>query len=81
MGIKKIDVLKFKGGLSRVMIIPNPRVTAEVDRGSMNIGSKNVEILFEILKSAKRMKKAAQRPVTSAITRAAPANKKEYLMA
>ena len=49
MGIQKIEVLRFKGGLSSVMIMPNPRVTAEVDRGSMNIGSKNVESLFGIL--------------------------------
>jgi len=81
MGIKNMEVRKFKGGLSRVMIIPNPRVTAEVDRGSMNIGSKNVESLFEILQSAKRIKSAAQRPVISAITRAVPANKKENLTA
>ena len=81
IGIKKIEVLKFKGGLSRVMMMPNPNVTAEVDKGSMKIGSKNELNLLWIILSLNRMNKAAQTPVTSAIIRAVPAKIKEYLMA
>src|SRR3989339_1508364 len=40
MGMRKNEVLRFKGGRSRVMIMPKPRVTADVDRGSMKRGSK-----------------------------------------
>ena len=81
MGIKKIEVLKFKGGLSRVIIIPNPNVTADVDKGSMKMGSKNDAHLLSIFRSQNRMNNAAQTPVITAITRAVPANKKEYLIA
>jgi len=78
MGIKKIDVLKFNGGLSRVIIIPNPNVTAEVDKGSIKIGSKNDVNLLSIFRSQNRIKNAAHTPVITAITRADPANRKEY---
>ena len=49
MGIKKIEVLKFNGGLSRVIIMPKPNVTADVDKGSIKIGSKKedkAEVIF-----------------------------------
>jgi len=81
MGIKKIEVLKFNGGLSRVIIIPKPNVTAEVDRGSMKMGSKNDVNLLLIFTSQNRIKKAAHTPVTRAMTRDVPANKREYLIA
>ncbi len=81
MGIKKIEVLKFNGGLSRVIIIPKPNVTAEVDKGSMKIGSKNDVSLLSIFVSQNLIKNAAQTPVIRAIINAVPANKRENLIA
>jgi hypothetical protein len=40
------EVLRFKGGRSRATINPNPRVTADVDKGIMKRGSRNEAILF-----------------------------------
>jgi len=77
MGIKKRDVLKFKGGLSSVIIIPNPRVTAEVERGSIKRGSRKLAI-FPL---AYLIANAAAPPTTSAMARVEPANKRELEMA
>ena len=81
MGIKKIDVLKFKGGLSNVIIMPKPKVTADVERGSIKIGSKKDESFLFISVSQNLIKKAAHIPVIRAIISDVPAKKREYLIA
>ncbi len=78
MGIKKKEVRRLRGGLSRVMMIPKPKVTADVDSGSMNIGSNRLDQERVNRRSQKRIKSAAHNPVIRAMTRAHPANAREY---
>jgi hypothetical protein len=63
------------------MIMPKPRVTADVDKGSMNRGSKK-EAQADVNRwSQNRINKAAQVPVTRAIKREIRAKMREYWMA
>ena len=70
------EVLKFKGGLSRVIIIPNPRVTAEVEMGSIKRGS-NTPPIFPFKDFTKN---PAQTPRIIAETRVITPYIKEFVI-
>src|SRR5210317_92591 len=67
------DVRRLSGGLSKARIKPNPRVTAEVDSGSMNKGSSTDRKRF----AGPAKNTAAGTPRLSAIKRAARENPRE----
>ena len=71
------EVRRFNGGSSRAMMNPNPRVTADVDNGSIKTGSKNPVSRF--LRPAR--KAAEHQPRIKAIAVAARANPSELAMA
>ena len=65
MGINKGDVLRSKGGLFNATMNPKPKVTAEVPRGSIIIGSMS-RFVFEL--TLRDNAKEAGIPSTNVIT-------------
>jgi hypothetical protein len=71
------EVLRFRGGVSKAIMNPKPRITGDVARGSMKSGSRmEVRRPFGVASVW-----AASRPRTRAITRVAHAKPTELKMA